>query len=74
MSEEITLEIEFNRLKYSQNLPIVKCEYINNSKKHWKVVFEGSQASSYEDGFFIIEVLFNQGTFPACGHRMQIYN
>ena len=67
MSEEKALEIEFNRLKYSQNLPIVKCEYINNSKKHWKVVFEGSQASPYEDGFFIIEVLFNQGTFPDYG-------
>ena len=67
MSKEDALEIEFKRLKNSQNLPIVKCEYINNNKKHWKVVFKGSQASPYEDGYFIIEVLFNNGTFPTYG-------
>lgn len=66
-NEEKALEKEFNRLKNSQNLPIAKCEYINNNKKHWKVVFEGSQCSPYEDGFFIIEVLFNNGTFPENG-------
>lgn len=65
--EEIALEKEFNRLKNSQNLQIVECKYVNDNKKHWQVVFEGSKRSPYENGFFILDFLFNKGTFPEKG-------
>ena len=65
--EEMALESEFNKLKNSKNTHIVKCEYVNNNKKHWKVVFRGSKSSPYEDGYFILDFLFNKGTFPEKG-------
>lgn len=67
IEEEKALDKEFERLKNSQNVPVVKCQYIDNNKKHWKVVFKGSQCSPYEDGYFIVEFLFNKGTFPQYG-------
>ena len=63
--EEEALDKEFNRLKNS-NLRLLKCEYVDNDKKHWKVVFEGSKRSPYENGYFILEFFFN-GTFPQNG-------
>ena len=65
--EENALDAEFQKLKNSKIVPVVKCEYINNDKKHWKVVFEGSKRSPYENGFFILEFLFNNGVFPQIG-------
>ena len=63
--EEFALDKEFNRLKNSTN--VVECKYVNDNKKHWQVVFEGSKRSPYENGFFILEFLFNNGTFPEKG-------
>ena len=63
MNEEDALDLQFNKLKNS-DLPIVRCDYINNDKKHWKLVFTGSQCSPYDDGYFILELLFNKGVFP----------
>jgi ubiquitin-protein ligase len=63
--EEAALDKEFNRLK-NCSLNLVKCEYVNNNKKHWLIVFEGSKRSPYENGYFILEFLFN-GTFPGSG-------
>lgn len=54
-------------MKNSKIVPVVKCEYVNNDKKHWKVVFEGSKRSPYENGYFILEFLFNNGVFPQNG-------
>jgi ubiquitin-protein ligase len=65
--EENALDKEFIKLKNSKIVPVVKCEYVNNDKKHWKVVFEGSKRSPYENGFFILEFLFNNGVFPQKG-------
>jgi ubiquitin-conjugating enzyme E2 D/E len=65
--EEEALEKEFKQLKECPELPINNCEYVNNDKRHWKIVFEGSKYSPYEDGFFTLELLFNKGTFPKCG-------
>ena len=67
ISEKEALRKEFNKLKNSDQVPIVKCEYVNNDPKHWKVVFKGSDCSPYEDGYFIIEFKFNKGTFPEHG-------
>ena len=64
--EERALDNEFNKLKNSQNVPVVKCEYVNNNKRHWKVVFKGSKSSPYEDGYFILEFLF-KSNFPKKG-------
>lgn len=66
IEEEAALDREFNKLKNSQLLPVVKCQYLNNDKKHWKVVFKGSECSPYEDGYFILEFLFKK-TFPEYG-------
>jgi ubiquitin-protein ligase len=63
--EEAALDTEFYRLK-NCSLNLVKCEYVNNNKKHWLVVFEGSKCSPYENGYFILEFLF-KGTFPEVG-------
>lgn len=65
--EENALDKEFKKLKNSTIVPVVKCEYVNNDMKHWKVVFEGSKRSPYENGFFILEFLFNNGVFPQIG-------
>lgn len=67
IEEEKELDKEFNKLKNSKYIPIVKCEYLKNNKKHWKVVFKGSECSPYEDGYFILEFLFNKGVFPSYG-------
>lgn len=64
--EEKALDKEFNKIKNSENVPIVKCEYINNNKRHWKIVFKGSQSSPYEDGLFTLEFLF-KSEFPKKG-------
>lgn len=67
ISEEEALEKEYKQLKECHELPINNCEYVNNDKKHWKIVFEGSKFSPYEDGYFTLELLFNKGTFPKYG-------
>lgn len=65
--EEDALEKEFNKLKSSTSVQLVKCEYVKNDKKHWKVVFEGSKRSPYENGLFVLEFLFDKGPFPKIG-------
>ena len=65
--EEAALAEEFRKLKECDELPINSCEYVNNDKKHWKIIFEGSQYSPYEDGYFTLELLFNKGPFPKYG-------
>ena len=65
LQEEKALDKEFNRLKsYEQ---IQKCQYMNKNKKHWKIVLRGMDNTPYEDGFFILELLFNKGVFPQYG-------
>lgn len=65
--EEKALTEEFEKLKNCPDLPINKCEYVDNNKKHWKIVFEGSKYSPYEGGQFTLELLFNKGIFPKYG-------
>ena len=43
---------EFKKLKNSKSISIVKCEFINGDYNKWKVAFEGSPSSPYEDGIF----------------------
>ena len=47
---------EFNKLKNSRVIPIVKCEFINGDINNWKVSFKGSSCSPYEDGIFELKV------------------
>ena len=47
---------EFNKLKNSKCIPIVKCEFINGDINNWKVAFEGTSCSPYEDGIFQVKV------------------
>lgn len=47
---------EFNKLKNSKCIPIVKCEFIDNDINNWKVAFEGTPCSPYEDGIFQVKV------------------
>ena len=47
---------EFNQLKNSKCISIVKCEFINGDMNNWLVSFEGSPASPYEDGIFKVKV------------------
>ena len=37
--EEKELVKEFNQLKNSPYVPVVKCEFVNHNKKHWQIVF-----------------------------------
>ena len=52
---------EFNKLK---NISIVKCELINNDINNWKVAFDGTPCSPYEDGIFQVKVNLPE-TFPS---------
>ena len=63
--EEKALEKEFERLKSYETIQF--CQYMNNNKKHWKIVLKGMENTPYEDGFFILELLFNEGAFPEYG-------
>ena len=47
---------EFNQLKNSKCISIVKCEFINGDMNNWLVAFEGSPTSPYEDGIFKVKV------------------
>lgn len=47
---------EFNKLKNSQCVPIVKCEFMNGDINKWLVAFEGADGSPYEDGIFKVRV------------------
>ena len=47
---------EFNKLKNSKCISIVKCEFINGDINNWRVAFEGSAGSPYEDGIFQVKV------------------
>ena len=47
---------EFNQLKHSKSIPIVKCEFMNGDINNWKVAFEGSATTPYEDGIFKVKV------------------
>ena len=58
---------EFNRVKNSKCIPIVKCEFINGDINNWKVAFEGSPCSPYEDGIFQVKVHIPQN-FPQNGY------
>ena len=52
---------KFNKLK---NIPKVKCELINNDINNWKVAFDGTPCSPYEDGIFQVKVNLPE-TFPS---------
>lgn len=67
INENEALEEEFKKLKNCSDLPINSCEFIDNNKKHWKIIFEGSKYSPYEGGIFTLELLFNKGEFPNHG-------
>ena len=47
---------EFNKLKNSKCIQIVKCEFVNGNINEWKVAFEGPSCSPYEDGIFQVRV------------------
>ena len=47
---------EFNKLKNSKCISIVKCEFMNGDINNWRVAFEGSPCSPYEDGIFQVKV------------------
>lgn len=65
--EEKELDKEFNKLKNSKYIPLEKCVYLNDNKKHWQIIFKGSDCSPYEDGYFTLDFLFNKGAFPSYG-------
>lgn len=47
---------EFNKVKNSKCIPIVKCEFMDGDINNWKVAFEGTPCSPYEDGIFQLKV------------------
>lgn len=55
---------EFNKVKNSKCIPIVKCEFMNGDINNWKVAFEGTPCSPYEDGIFQLKVNLPSG-FPS---------
>lgn len=56
MTNTARIQEDFNKLKNSKNIPIVKCEYINGNMFKWKVAFEGMPSSPYEDGVFALHI------------------
>ena len=47
---------EFNKLKNSKIIHILKCEFINGDINNWYVAFAGSPTTVYEDGIFKVRV------------------
>lgn len=64
--EENVLDMQFIKLKTSKILPIANCSYIDNDKTHWQVIFLGTESTPYENGYFKIELIFNN-VFPKNG-------
>ena len=69
--EERALTSEFNKLKNSPDLPIQNCEYLDGNIKHWRIIFQGSIYSPYEDGIFTLDFIFNKGSFPNYGPEVK---
>ena len=57
---------EYNKLKNSQSIHILKCEFINGDINNWYVAFEGPPTTVYEDEFLKLElislIIFQKGT------------
>jgi ubiquitin-protein ligase len=47
---------EFNKLKNSKCISIIKCEFMNGDINNWKVAFDGSPCSPYGDGIFQVKI------------------
>ena len=54
---------EFETLKNSKVIPIVKCEFVGGDINNWEVSFKGSSCCPYEDGIFQLKVNLKSG-FP----------
>ena len=63
---------EIVNLKNSEYISIIKTERINNNNLERKVVFDGPEETSYEDGIFIIKFNF-PNDYPTHGSPEGIF-
>ena len=66
MADISRIEREMYSLTSSKYVPVTKVERINSDNLEWKVVFDGPEASAYEDGIFTIKFKFPQN-YPTNG-------
>jgi ubiquitin-conjugating enzyme E2 I len=66
MADISRIEREMNYLTTSENVPVTKVERIDGKNLEWKVIFEGPEASAYEDGIFTLKFVFPQN-YPTGG-------
>ena len=58
MADISRIEREMYYLTTSENVPVTKVERIDGNNLIWKVIFEGPEASPYEDGIFTLKLVF----------------
>lgn len=51
---------EFNKLKNSKCISIIKCEFMNGDINNWKVAFDGSPCSPYDHFYILLQKCFIQ--------------
>ena len=66
MADISRIEREMYSLTSSKYVPVTKVERINSDNLEWKVVFDGPEASAYEDWIFTIKFKFPQN-YPTNG-------
>ncbi len=66
MADISRIEKEMNYLTKSENVPVNKVDKIGNNNLIWKVVFDGPEATAYEDGIFTLKFVF-PNNYPTGG-------
>ena len=66
MADISRIEREMNYLTSSENVPVNKVERIGDNNLIWKVVFDGPEATAYEDGIFTLKFVF-PNNYPTGG-------
>ena len=58
--------------KKSENVPINKVDRIGHNNLIWKIVFNGPEATTYEDGIFILKFIF-PNDYPTGGLKLYLW-
>ena len=66
MADVSRIEREMNYLTRSENVPVNKVDRIGGNNLIWKVVFDGPEATAYEDGIFTLKFVF-PNNYPTGG-------
>ena len=62
---------KMNDLTRSENMPINKVDRIGDNNLIWKFVFNGPEATAYEDGIFTLKFIF-PNDYPTGGLKLYL--